>query len=189
MNGGMVVRKFVAKFDYDSRELSPNVDAEQVELSFHAGDVITVYGEMDEDGFFMGELNGIRGLVPSNFLHTSSPNLLLPTQMPHHQQQQQQQQASQVVPPITVPIPEQQPKPKGVVFQENAKKSLPSRQSSQVSSTSKSIPQASMKSKSGAAIGTQKTLSKKPSESSAKSTPNARKTSQTGKKEGVVKVK
>lgn len=29
MNGGMAVRKFVAKFDYDSRELSPNVDAEQ----------------------------------------------------------------------------------------------------------------------------------------------------------------
>ncbi|VDN90250.1 unnamed protein product [Brugia pahangi] len=189
INGGMVVRKFVAKFDYDSRELSPNVDAEQVELSFHAGDVITVYGEMDEDGFFMGELNGVRGLVPSNFLHTSSPNLLLPTQMPHHHQQQQQQQASQVVPPITVPILEQQPKPKGVVFQENAKKSLPGRQSSQVSSTSKSVPQASMKSKTGAATGTQKTLSKKPSESSAKSTPNARKTSQTGKKEGVVKVK
>ena len=25
-------------------------------------------GEMDDDGFFMGELNGRRGLVPSNFL-------------------------------------------------------------------------------------------------------------------------
>lgn len=30
MNGSITVRKFVAKFDYDSRELSPNVDAEQV---------------------------------------------------------------------------------------------------------------------------------------------------------------
>lgn len=77
---------------------------------------------MDEDGFFMGELNGIRGLVPSNFLHTSSPNLLMPPQMPP-QQQQQQQQASQVVPPITIPVPEQQqPKSKGVVFQENTRK-------------------------------------------------------------------
>ena len=27
-----------------------------------------VYGEMDDDGFYMGELNGQRGLVPSNFL-------------------------------------------------------------------------------------------------------------------------
>ncbi|VDK46035.1 unnamed protein product, partial [Gongylonema pulchrum] len=111
------IRKFVAKFDYDSRQLSPNVDAEQVELSFHAGDVITVYGEMDEDGFYMGELNGIRGLVPSNFLHTSPPNSLLPSQMPP-----QLQQSSQAVPPITIPVPEQQAKSRGVVFQENARK-------------------------------------------------------------------
>jgi hypothetical protein len=27
-----------------------------------------VIGNMDEDGFFMAELNGKRGLVPSNFL-------------------------------------------------------------------------------------------------------------------------
>jgi hypothetical protein len=27
-----------------------------------------VYGDLDEDGFFIGELNGNRGLVPSNFL-------------------------------------------------------------------------------------------------------------------------
>lgn len=44
----------------------------QVELSFKTGDVILVYGEMDEDGFFMGEVDGVRGLVPSNFL-TESP--------------------------------------------------------------------------------------------------------------------
>uniref|UniRef100_A0A0K0DEW1 SH3 domain-containing protein n=1 Tax=Angiostrongylus cantonensis TaxID=6313 RepID=A0A0K0DEW1_ANGCA len=65
---GVHTRKMVAKFDYDSRQLSPNVDAEQVELSFRQGDVITVFGEMDDDGFYMGELNGLRGLVPSNFL-------------------------------------------------------------------------------------------------------------------------
>ena len=32
---------------------------------------ITIFfsdGEMDDDGFFMGEINGRRGLVPSNFL-------------------------------------------------------------------------------------------------------------------------
>lgn len=45
---------------------------QQVELNFKTGEVILVYGEMDEDGFFMGELDGVRGLVPSNFL-TEAP--------------------------------------------------------------------------------------------------------------------
>lgn len=45
-----------------------NQKMQQVELSFKTGEVILVYGEMDEDGFFMGELDGVRGLVPSNFL-------------------------------------------------------------------------------------------------------------------------
>lgn len=39
-----------------------------MELSFKTGEVILVYGSMDEDGFYMGELDGVRGLVPSNFL-------------------------------------------------------------------------------------------------------------------------
>jgi RIMS-binding protein 2 len=45
---------------------------QQVELSFQTGNEIYVYGEMDNDGFFMGELDGVRGLVPSNFL-TEAP--------------------------------------------------------------------------------------------------------------------
>ena len=36
----------------------------QVELSFRTGDIITVFGEMDDDGFYMAELRGQRGLVP-----------------------------------------------------------------------------------------------------------------------------
>jgi len=44
----------------------------QVELSFKAGDLIVCYGEMDDDGFYMGEMNGRRGLVPSNFLQESA---------------------------------------------------------------------------------------------------------------------
>ena len=44
-----------------------------MELSFRTGDVITVYGDMDDDGFYMAELRGQRGLVPSNFL-TDAPN-------------------------------------------------------------------------------------------------------------------
>ena len=48
-------------------QLSPNVDLE-VELPFRTGDVIYVYGDMDDDGFYLAELRGQRGLVPSNFL-------------------------------------------------------------------------------------------------------------------------
>uniref|UniRef100_A0A674NN12 RIMS binding protein 2 n=1 Tax=Takifugu rubripes TaxID=31033 RepID=A0A674NN12_TAKRU len=60
-------RRMVALYDYDPRESSPNVDVE-AELTFCAGDIIAVFGEIDEDGFYYGEMNGHRGLVPSNFL-------------------------------------------------------------------------------------------------------------------------
>uniref|UniRef100_A0A8C6DP94 TSPO associated protein 1 n=1 Tax=Moschus moschiferus TaxID=68415 RepID=A0A8C6DP94_MOSMO len=62
----------VAAFDYNPRESSPNMDVE-AELPFRAGDVITVFGAMDDDGFYYGELNGQRGLVPSNFLEGPGP--------------------------------------------------------------------------------------------------------------------
>ncbi|XP_077377545.1 RIMS-binding protein 2 isoform X2 [Festucalex cinctus] len=72
----MSTRRMVALYDYDPRESSPNIDIEyegnrlddEAELTFCAGDVITVFGEIDEDGFYYGELNGHNGLVPSNFL-------------------------------------------------------------------------------------------------------------------------
>uniref|UniRef100_A0A3Q3GQB3 RIMS-binding protein 2 n=1 Tax=Labrus bergylta TaxID=56723 RepID=A0A3Q3GQB3_9LABR len=72
----MSTRRMVALYDYDPRESSPNVDVEyegnrlneEAELTFCAGDVISVFGEIDEDGFYYGELNGHKGLVPSNFL-------------------------------------------------------------------------------------------------------------------------
>ncbi|NXF77766.1 RIMB1 protein, partial [Sclerurus mexicanus] len=60
-------RRMVAAFDYNPKESSPNADVE-AELTFSAGDVITVFGSMDDDGFYYGELNQKRGLVPSNFL-------------------------------------------------------------------------------------------------------------------------
>ena len=44
-----------ALFDYDPRELSPNVDVDS-ELAFIQGDVILIYGEMDDDGFFVVSL-------------------------------------------------------------------------------------------------------------------------------------
>ena len=69
----MPVKRMIALYDYDPQELSPNVDAE-VELSFQTGDIIYVYGDMDDDGFYLGELRGQRGLVPSNFLTEAPPD-------------------------------------------------------------------------------------------------------------------
>ncbi|CAF0996311.1 unnamed protein product, partial [Didymodactylos carnosus] len=33
-----------------------------------SGDIIYVHGNVLDDGYFMGEMNGVQGLVPSNFL-------------------------------------------------------------------------------------------------------------------------
>ncbi|NXH01606.1 RIMB1 protein, partial [Loxia leucoptera] len=44
-------RRMVAAFDYNPKENSPNTDVE-AELTFSAGDVITVFGSMDDDGFY-----------------------------------------------------------------------------------------------------------------------------------------
>ena len=38
---------------------------------------------MDDDGFFMGELNGRRGLVPSNFLTDVPPGYIFMDQSSH----------------------------------------------------------------------------------------------------------
>ncbi|XP_037630422.1 RIMS-binding protein 2-like [Sebastes umbrosus] len=63
----VVVRRMVALFDYDPWENSPNMDSE-VELGFRSGDIIYALGDMDQDGFYYGDLHGRRGLVPSNYL-------------------------------------------------------------------------------------------------------------------------
>ncbi|XP_010894977.1 RIMS-binding protein 2 [Esox lucius] len=63
----LVVRRMVAIFEYDPWESSPNMDSD-AELAFRAGDIIYVFGDMDEDGFYYGDLHGLRGLVPSNYL-------------------------------------------------------------------------------------------------------------------------
>uniref|UniRef100_A0A6Q2Y6K8 RIMS binding protein 2 n=1 Tax=Esox lucius TaxID=8010 RepID=A0A6Q2Y6K8_ESOLU len=67
---GSAARRMKAIFDYDPRESSPNADIE-AELTFSAGDIIYVFGDMDDDGFFYGDLNGHKGLVPSNFLQAA----------------------------------------------------------------------------------------------------------------------
>lgn len=76
---------------------------------------------MDEDGFYMGELNGIRGLVPSNFLQLQSGNINT----------------------LMAPLSNSQLRPKGVAFSgevQNNRRATPIRQSSQTSTTGKVPP-------------------------------------------------
>ncbi|CAL2035251.1 unnamed protein product [Caenorhabditis brenneri] len=171
--GGQKMARMVAKFDYDSRQLSPNVDAEQVELSFRQGDVIIVYGDMDEDGFFMGELNGCRGLVPSNFLQPTPLTNLLPSQPT-------------------------EPMRKGVAFSDTQmiRKAAPIRQTSQTGaqpgpSMASAVAAAASggaakpvakKSTAGASAAAGKPLAKKTSDVGKSAAPNARKTSTAVKK-------
>lgn len=51
-------------------------------MSFKTGDVITVFGDVDYDGFYHGELKGKYGLVPSNFLQSFSGDV----RSTHHHQ-------------------------------------------------------------------------------------------------------
>ncbi|XP_060124564.1 peripheral-type benzodiazepine receptor-associated protein 1 [Zootoca vivipara] len=70
-------RTMVAIFDYNPKESSPNLDTE-AELRFCAGDIVTVLSSMDDDGFYYGEVNGKKGLAPSNFLEAMSLDGELP---------------------------------------------------------------------------------------------------------------
>ncbi|KAL3865001.1 hypothetical protein ACJMK2_006637 [Sinanodonta woodiana] len=60
-------RTFMGLYDYDPSKHSPQ-DYTECELSFKAGDVIAVYGQERPDGFYHGEINGKRGLVPASFM-------------------------------------------------------------------------------------------------------------------------
>lgn len=68
------VRYFKALYDYDPAESSPNdPDDEDEELTLREGDIVRIFGEMEDDGFYMGEhvggdYVGHRGVVPSNFI-------------------------------------------------------------------------------------------------------------------------
>ncbi|XP_042298672.1 peripheral-type benzodiazepine receptor-associated protein 1 isoform X2 [Sceloporus undulatus] len=67
---------FLARYSYNPFD-GPNENPE-AELPLTAGEYIYIYGEMDEDGFFEGELmDGRRGLVPSNFVERVSDDDLV----------------------------------------------------------------------------------------------------------------
>ncbi|VDM17278.1 unnamed protein product [Hydatigera taeniaeformis] len=63
---------FVSLYDYDPATMSPNPGAVDDELPFREGDIIKVYGDCDEDGFYFGECNGRKGFVPSNMVCEAS---------------------------------------------------------------------------------------------------------------------
>ena len=59
---------YIAKYSYNPAEMSPNPNFD-LELSINAGDYLYIYGEMDDDGFYHGQLmSGESGMVPSNFI-------------------------------------------------------------------------------------------------------------------------
>lgn len=62
-------RIYVAKYDYEPKDSSPN-DEHAEELPLVKGQLIRVYGDIDNDGFFHGEsLHCLHSaLVPSNFV-------------------------------------------------------------------------------------------------------------------------
>jgi len=112
------VKRMTALYDYDPQENSPNADTES-EIPFKVGDTIYVYGKMDTDGFYMGEVERTkqRGLVPSNFLREDPvlPNTKPPTLLQQQQQQQQLQQTmfsqpnGQMIGPIDSFVQHQRP--------------------------------------------------------------------------------
>ncbi|XP_066492584.1 peripheral-type benzodiazepine receptor-associated protein 1 [Tiliqua scincoides] len=70
------LRVFLARYSYNPFD-GPNENPE-AELPLTAGEYIYIYGEMDDDGFFEGELmDGRRGLVPSNFVERVSDDDLV----------------------------------------------------------------------------------------------------------------
>ncbi|XP_037351533.1 RIMS-binding protein 3A-like [Talpa occidentalis] len=62
-----IIKIFLARYSYNPFE-GPNKHPEN-ELPLMAGDYVYIFGDMDEDGFYEGELeDGRRGLVPSNLV-------------------------------------------------------------------------------------------------------------------------
>ena len=61
-------RIFIALYSYDPITMSPNKENACDELAFKKDQFIKIVGEIDEDGFYFGELNGRSGYVPSNMV-------------------------------------------------------------------------------------------------------------------------
>ena len=81
--------QFVALYDYDPFKSSPNPNP-SLELAFREGDVLTVYDTSRRDGFYGAEINGQKGLVPSNFIERVSNG------SHHHHRTSQQESVSEL---------------------------------------------------------------------------------------------
>ena len=57
----------MALFDYDPHK-SPACEHPELELKLKEGDFLTVFGDMDINGYFEADVNGVRGLVPSLYV-------------------------------------------------------------------------------------------------------------------------
>ncbi|XP_027703282.1 RIMS-binding protein 3A-like [Vombatus ursinus] len=80
-HGPSKLKIFLARYDYDPFA-GPN-DQPEAELPLTAGEYVYVFGDMDEDGFYAGELmDGQRGLVPSNLVEQISDSEILNLQPP-----------------------------------------------------------------------------------------------------------
>jgi len=60
-------RLFTVKIDYDPATMSSSRNP-GAELALHRGDIVTAFGNVDENGYYLAEHNGRRGLVPSYIL-------------------------------------------------------------------------------------------------------------------------
>ncbi|XP_068518677.1 RIMS-binding protein 3A-like [Anas acuta] len=75
------IRKFLALYSYDPAD-SPNEHPE-LELPLTAGQFVYVIGDMDEDGWYIGErTDGSRGFVPSNLVQEVFDELSLTPEPP-----------------------------------------------------------------------------------------------------------
>ncbi|XP_071884037.1 uncharacterized protein [Anas platyrhynchos] len=79
--GPQRIRKFLALYSYDPAD-SPNEHPE-LELHLTAGQFVYVIGDMDEDGWYIGErTDGSRGFVPSNLVQEVFDELSLTPEPP-----------------------------------------------------------------------------------------------------------
>ncbi|XP_055750902.1 RIMS-binding protein 2-like [Salvelinus fontinalis] len=62
------VRLFVDLFPYNPAAMSPNPETTAEELPFVSGQILKVFGDEDDDGFYHGESGGLSGAVPSNMV-------------------------------------------------------------------------------------------------------------------------
>ncbi|EDO34249.1 predicted protein, partial [Nematostella vectensis] len=63
------LQKMVALYDYNPETQSP-LSNPSAELSFKKGQVVTILGPMNSDGYYQADISGRRGLVPASFVES-----------------------------------------------------------------------------------------------------------------------